>query len=110
MIQITVNLAFVANFARQELFLGMKVQDISIVFIAAIGTVLYETRFGGLQDNRQPEMQEFIKAVRAIFETTENLIMLPRWLNKIIVPGKLKRHEDSWDVIFRVGRSTCPSQ
>ncbi|ELU04306.1 hypothetical protein CAPTEDRAFT_117101 [Capitella teleta] len=69
-----------------------------------IGTVLYETRFGGLQDSRSEEMQKFIRAVESIFRTTGTLFMLPRKLNKVFAYSNLKEHDEAWKTIFTTGK------
>lgn len=71
--------------------------------LETIGTVLYETRFGGLDDNRQEEMQDFIRAVHKVFLNTEKLFMLPRYMNKVFASSYLKAHDDGWATIFRIG-------
>jgi hypothetical protein len=76
-----------------------------ILFETAIGTVLYETRLGGLDDNRTEEMQRFIKAVGTVFETTPRLFALPRQLNKIFTATPLKEHDNAWTTIFTIGRN-----
>jgi hypothetical protein len=71
--------------------------------LTAIGTVLYETRLGGLDDNRTEEMQRFIQAVRSVFVSTNTLFMLPRKLNKVFAASALKEHDDAWTTIY----TTC---
>ena len=71
---------------------------------ADIGTALYETRFGGLTENRQPEMSRFSDAVQDIFITTEKLFYLPVKLNRIVFPKLQKLHEKSWEIIYSTSK------
>jgi len=85
---------------------GLTVPDIDQELfcwsLETVGTVLYEIRFGGLSETRQPEMSRFIDAVQNIFITTIKLLYLPVKINRIIFPKLQKLHEDSWETAFRI--------
>ncbi|XP_064599609.1 uncharacterized protein LOC135466162 [Liolophura sinensis] len=72
--------------------------------LETIGKILYEKRFGGLSSSRDPEMQEFIDAVRIMFTTTLELMVYPIWFSKIFLRQTYNSHIRSWDTLFRIAR------
>lgn len=74
-----------------------------MVFCVAVGTVLYERRFGGLSDHRDVEMERFIKAVADMFQLTAQLFLIPMWLVKYLQREKYKRQLEDWDILFKTG-------
>jgi len=72
-------------------------------YLPAIGTVLYETRFGGLSEDRDPEIESFIEAVHNLFLSTNYVFYLPRKLNHLFLSKWQKMHDNAWFVIFREG-------
>ncbi|KAK2163913.1 hypothetical protein LSH36_72g04020 [Paralvinella palmiformis] len=72
--------------------------------LESIGTVLYETRFGGLSEDRDPEIESFIEAVHNLFLSTNYVFYLPRKLNHLFLSKWQKMHDNAWFVIFREGR------
>ena len=73
---------------------------IPVYISIAIGTVLYERRFGGLLDTRDPEINRFIRAVHGVFQSTEKVIYFPKWLGSILIPKYQKMHDESWQIVF----------
>lgn len=85
-----------------------------ITTVSAIGKILFERRFGGLSDHRDPSFQEFIDAVRAMFICTAKLMPYPIWFSKLFKRKLYREHNQNWDIIFKVGmdraaQSTCSS-
>ncbi|XP_071079602.1 1,25-dihydroxyvitamin D(3) 24-hydroxylase, mitochondrial-like [Haliotis cracherodii] len=72
--------------------------------LESICTLLYNKRMGCLTDNRSPDSEQFVKAVRSMLETTIEIAVFPPWLAKIIRPSKYREFTHSWDTIFRVAR------
>ncbi|XP_064600374.1 1,25-dihydroxyvitamin D(3) 24-hydroxylase, mitochondrial-like isoform X3 [Liolophura sinensis] len=73
--------------------------------LEAVGTVLYERRFGGLSDHRDPEMERFIKAVADMFQLTAELFLTPLWLVKYLQRKKYKKQLEAWDILFKTAKS-----
>lgn len=69
--------------------------------LETIGTVLYETRLGGLSENRLPETTQFVKAVQDLFVSLGRINFFPVKLNRIILRKWQKLHDDCWETIFR---------
>lgn len=78
------------------------------VLIVAIGTVLYETRFGGMSENRLPETTLFVKAVQDLFLATPIVNYFPMKVNQIFLRKWQKLHDDSWEILFRTSKK-CSS-
>ena len=74
-----------------------------MIHIAAIGTVLYEKRFGNFNDIRDPESDAFIQAVRDMFVTTGTVANMPKLVAKVFMNKDFNRHYESWDIIFARG-------
>lgn len=74
--------------------------------LIAIGKILYERRFGGLSSSRDPEMQEFIDAVRVMLTSTIHLMVYPIWFSKIFLRQSYNSHIRSWDTLFRIGKTS----
>jgi len=72
--------------------------------LETIGTVLYERRFGGLLDDRDKEITDFINAVQSIFRTTEQIFAFPFWLAKYLAPSAYKDHVNAWVTIFATSK------
>lgn len=69
--------------------------------LETIGTVLYETRFGGMSENRLPETTLFVKAVQDLFLATPIVNYFPMKVNQIFLRKWQKSHDDSWEILFR---------
>ena len=78
---------------------------------AAIAAVLFEDRLGCLENEMDAEVQSFIKAVAQMFETGHQLMVFAT-LHKRLGTKVWKTHVESWDTIYRIGKShnikICP--
>ena len=72
--------------------------------ISAIGTVLYEQRFGNFNDVRDPESDAFIKAVNNMFISTGIIAFAPPAIAKIFFKKYYDMHWEGWNLIFATGK------
>lgn len=56
----------------------------------AIGTVLFEKRFGSFENPPSKEAQQFINAVQTVFTSMLELLIYPEWLAKVYQSKRLK--------------------
>ena len=69
-----------------------------------IGEVFYGTRFGNFAPTGvDPELDKFIDSARAVFATSDHLLMAPPLLRRTFMRKTQQLHDDSWDTIFRIG-------
>ena len=73
-------------------------------FFSAIGTVLYETRFGNFSDKKDPEIATFINAVQDMFLSTEKVVFFPPKVTKLLFRKWYDMHWNAWDIIFEKGK------
>ena len=77
-----------------------------VVFaFVAIGTVLFETRLGCLDDVPPSRVQDFISAIDRMMSSSYELIVAPS-IHKYMQSKSWKRHMDAWDMIFDIGKKS----
>ncbi|EDO48366.1 predicted protein, partial [Nematostella vectensis] len=65
-----------------------------------ISTVLFDKRFGCLDDHVDPDAQAFIDAVGDFFSCISSLLLIPQWFHKIYETPTYKRFIQSMDTMY----------
>ena len=68
-------------------------------FVSAIGTVVFETRFGSFSKSPSVEAAKFIQAAEKFFELTLQLAAIPAWIDKIYRVKAFQEFYDCMDVM-----------
>lgn len=72
---------------------------------AAVGTVLFETRFGTFGKSPSPEAAKFIEAVGKMFNLILKVYVIPLWIDKFYRPKSFQEFYDCMDVMYDFGNS-----
>ena len=68
--------------------------------ISAVGTVLFETRFGSFSKSPSAEAAKFIEAVEKLFEVFLKAFPVPVWIDKFYRPTLFTEFYDCMDVMY----------
>jgi len=71
--------------------------------IPAIGTVLFETRFGSFAKSPSVEAAKFIAAVEQFFHQVLNVFVIPVWIDKFYRLKAVQEFYDCMDVMYNFG-------
>ena len=71
--------------------------------ISAIGTVLFETRFGSFSKSPSVEAAKFVESAQKIFSLFLKLFLVPSWIDKFYRLKSVQDFYDHLDVIYSFG-------
>lgn len=71
--------------------------------IPAIGTVLFETRFGSFAKSPSVEAAKFIAAVEQLFDQILMVFVIPVWIDKFYRLKSIQEFYDCMDVLYNFG-------
>jgi len=71
--------------------------------ISAIGTVLFETRFGSFAKSPSVEAAKFIAAVEQLFEKILKVFVIPIWIDKFYRLKAIQEFYDCMDIMYNFG-------
>ncbi|XP_078351109.1 sterol 26-hydroxylase, mitochondrial-like [Oculina patagonica] len=66
----------------------------------SVSLLLFDERFGALEDKIKPEVEGFIGAVHNFLQTTAHIHVQPPWMNKIFPTKMYKQFSDSYDTFY----------
>jgi len=73
--------------------------EISKWAMESVGTVLFETRLGCLEDPVPEDVQRFVDAIAEVFLSVTPASIFYKWQRKLGSPI-MKRHFEAWDYVF----------
>lgn len=73
------------------------------LYIAAIGTVLFETRFGSFSKSPSLEAAKFIESAHRLFRLFLKVFLLPAWIDKFYRFKSVQEFYDYFDVLYNFG-------
>ena len=71
-----------------------------LTFVTAVGTVLFETRFGSFSKSPSFEAAKFIDAVEKLFKVFLKVFVFPIWIDKIYRVKPIQEFYDCMDVLY----------
>ena len=74
--------------------------------IAAVGTVLFETRFGSFSKSPSVEASKFIESVRKLITLFLAVLLIPSWIDKFYRLKLVQDFSENLDVVYNFG-DTC---
>ena len=66
----------------------------------SVSLMLFDERFGALEDQIHPEVKEFISAVNNFLQSTAHIDVQPLWLHKIFQTKMYKQFAESYDKFY----------
>ncbi|XP_078352546.1 sterol 26-hydroxylase, mitochondrial-like [Oculina patagonica] len=66
----------------------------------SVSQLLFDERFGALEDQIQPEVKQFLDAIANFLYTTTHIHVQPPWLHKIFPTKIYKQFADSYDKLY----------
>lgn len=95
------------KFSRQAHFCSFSQSKTTFIArlnsVAAIGTVLFETRFGTFSKSPSVEAAKFIEAVDKLFKVLLKVFFIPVWIDKFYRLKSIQEFYDCMDVLYNFG-------
>ena len=84
--------------------IGNKNFTFCIAFhIAAVGTVLFETRFGSFSKSPSSEAAKFIESAHRVFRLALKIFLIPAWIDKLYRFKLVQEVFDHLDILHNFG-------
>ena len=74
-----------------------------VFYIAAVGTVLFETRFSSFSKSPSLEATKFIDSARRLFKLFMKVFLFPAWIDKFYRFKSVQEFYDHMDIIHNFG-------
>ena len=74
-----------------------------LISVAAIGTVLFETRFGSFSKSPSMEAAKFIEAAHNMFRVALKVFLVPVWIDKFYRLKSIQEFYDYMDALYDFG-------
>ena len=74
-----------------------------VFYIAAVGTVLFETRFGCFSKSPSLEATKFIDSAHRLFKLFLKIFLFPAWIDKLYRFKSVQEFYDHMDILHNFG-------
>lgn len=88
---------------RQLESIALNITKNYVLYIAAIGTVLFETRFGSFSKSPSLEAAKFIESAHKLFGLFLKVFLLPVWIDKLHRFKSVQEFYDYLDILYNFG-------
>ena len=88
---------------RQLESIALNITKIYILYLAAIGTVLFETRFGSFSKSPSLEAAKFLDSACKLFRLFLKIFLFPAWIDKFYRFKSVQEFYDHMDIMHNFG-------